>query len=200
MGKVSTTQLHPEVQRLKANLGQLPEPVAKPAFVVISGLPGSGKSYFAGKLAERLPFVVLESDAVRKTLFPSPVYSQEESTCVFHVLHLLLYELLERGIPVILDATNLVERDREYLYRIADRLSLKLIIVQVEAPPEVVYQRLRARQERVNPLDKSDADWEVYQRMKLTVQKITRKHYVVDTSRDIGPALDKIVKEIRRKS
>lgn len=170
-----------------------------PAFVVVSGLPGTGKSHFVGKLAMRLPFVILESDAVRKTLFPKPKYSQEESAYLFRVLHRLIEELLKKGIPTILDATNLVEKDRGYLYNIADRLEAKLVLVQVEAPPEVVRERLEARQQRLNPADKSDADWEVYQRMKATAEKISRKHYVVDTSRDITPVLDKVVREITRK-
>ncbi len=34
--------------------------------------------------------------------------------------------------------------------------------------------------------------------MKPTVQKIYRNHYAVDTSRDITPVLDKIVREVNR--
>ncbi len=48
------TQLAADVERLAESLGQLPEPVAEPVLVVVGGLPGSGKSYFCGKLAERL--------------------------------------------------------------------------------------------------------------------------------------------------
>ena len=189
------TQLVSEVQRLTESLEQFPEPVVKPAFIVVSGLPGTGKSYFCSQLAQRLPLVILESDALRKVLFPSPVYSPQESSHLFQTIHRLIERLLKRGIPLILDATNLSEREREYLYRIADRVDAKLVLVRVEAPPEVVQERLKARQEEVN---KSDADWSVYQKMKSSVQKIRRNHYAVDTSRDITPVLDKIVREVRR--
>jgi predicted kinase len=97
-----------------------------------------------------------------------------------------------------LDATNLSERYRERLYNIADRLGVKLILVRVEAPPEVVYQRLKVRQEVAIPENKSDADWAVYQRMRATAEGMRRKHYAVDTSRDITPVLDKVVREVRR--
>jgi len=195
---VELTQRVSDVQRLTESLGQLPEPMAKPAFIVVSGLPGSGKSYFCNRLAERLPFVILESDALRKTLFPSPGYSPTESHRLFQACHLLIERLLKKGIPLILDATNLSERYRERLYSIAERLDVKLILVRVEAPAEIVLERLKARQEGTNPGDKSDADWEVYQRMKTTAQKIRRNHYAVDTSRDITPVLDKIAREVRR--
>lgn len=190
------TQLVSDVQRLAESLGELPEPVVKPTFIAVSGLPGTGKSYFCSKLAGRLPFVILESDALRKALFPSPSYSKQESSRLFQACHHLIEELLKRGVPVILDATNLSERFRERLYNIADRLDAKLILVRVEAPPEVVHERLKARLE--NSDGNSDADWEVYNRMKPRVQKIRRNHYAVDTSRDITPALDKIVREANR--
>lgn len=187
------SHLEADVERLTDSLGTLPEPVVKPAFVVVSGLPGTGKSYFCRKLAERLPFVILESDALRKTLFLHPTYSPDESSHLFQVIHLLIERLLNKGIPVILDATNLNERHRERLYSIAEHTDAKLILVRVEAPPEVVLGRL---EKRVGEESQSDADWAVYQKMRPMVEKMRRRHYVVDTSRDISPAIDKIVKEI----
>jgi len=198
MGGVEDSQLISDVQRLTNGFGELPEPVVKPTFIAVSGLPGTGKSYFCSELAERLPFVIVESDALRKVLFSSPSYSSQESSRLFRALHLLIERLLKKGISLILDATNLSERYRERLYNIADRLDVRLILVRVEAPPQVVYQRLKTRLEGANPGNKSDADWRVYQRMKSTVQEIRRNHYAVDTSRDITPVLDKIVREVRR--
>ena len=189
------TQLVSDVQRLTESLGQLPEPVAEPMFIAVSGLPGTGKSYFCNQLAKRLPLVILESDALRKALFSSPSYNPQESSHLFRAVHLLIERLLKRGVSLILDATNLSERYREYLYSIADHLGVKLVLVRVEAPPQIVYERLKSRQG--NSQDKSDADWTVYQKMKSSVQHIRRNHYAVDTSRDITPVLDKIAREVR---
>jgi len=194
---VEPTQFVSDVKRLTESLGQLPEPMVEPTFIVVSGLPGTGKSHFCSRLAERLPLLILESDALRKTLCPSPGYSSEESSRLFRACHLLIERLLKKGTPLILDATNLSERYRERLYSIADRLDVKLILVRVEAPAKEVRERLKARQGGRSP-GKSDADWEVYQRMKSAVQKIGRNHYAVDTSRDITPVLDKIVREVKR--
>lgn len=193
---VESIQLDSDVERLIENLGQLPEPVVKPVFIVVSGLPGTGKSYFCRQLAQRLPVVILESDTLRKTLFSSPSYSLQESSRLFRACHLLIERLLKRGTSLILDATNLSEGHREHLYAIADRLDVKLVLVRVEAPPKVVYDRLKARQE--DSESKSDADWMVYRRMKPSVQRIGRNHYAVDTSRDITPVLDKIVRQISK--
>ena len=54
------------------------------------------------------------------------------------------------------------------------------------------------RQQAASPGNRSDADWAVHQRMKATAEKIQRNHYAVDTSRDITPVIDKIIREISR--
>jgi len=185
-----------DLAKLKECLEPLPEPVANPAFVVVSGLPGTGKSFFCRKLAERLPFCIIESDAMRKTLFPSPNYTPEESARLFAACHSLIELLLKSGVSVIIDATNLSERHRERFYRISDRTGARLVLVRVEAPPAVAYERLQARKQGINPHDKSDADWEVYRRMKQRIEKFRRNHFVVDTSRDINPVIDKIVRAL----
>ncbi len=192
------SRLNAEVRRLAESLGQLPEPEAKPVFIVVSGLPGTGKSYLSRRLAGRLGYPVLESDALRKQLFRKPTYSAIESGILFRDIHILIEELLAKGISLILDATNLTERYRERLYKIAEKHNARLILAQTKAPLEVVRERLINRVEKRHNGDSSDADWEVYQKLSTTAEKISRKHYMVDTSKDITPAVDKIVREARR--
>lgn len=81
----------------------------------------------------------------------------------------------------MLDATKLSERNRDYLYNIADRQGVKLILVRVSAPAELVRERLERR--RTVPSESSDADWAVYEKMKTSVESIRRKHYAVDTQK-----------------
>ena len=196
---MTETQVVSDTEQLLESLEQLPEPVVKPAFVVVSGLPGTGKSYFCRRLAERTPIIILESDVMRKTLFPSPTYSMTESARLFQAIHHLIEHLLKKGIPVVLDATNLSERNRERLYHIAYQLDARLVMVRVEAPFEVVQERLRNRANGTgSEEDQSEADWAVFQRMKTSVQQIRRHHFAVDTSRDIAPVLEKIVREVNR--
>ena len=192
------TQVVADAHLLSRNLGQFPDPEAKPTLIVVSGLPGTGKTYFGSKLAERLPFVILESDTLRKMLFPSPTYTPAESARLFQAIHRLIEELLKRGTSLILDATNLSERYRERLYNIAERLDVKLILVRVEAPADLVRERLKARTEGKQPESKSDADWAVYQKLQPAIQEIRRNHYAVDIYRDITPVIDKIARDANK--
>jgi len=77
-------------------------------------------------------------------------------------------------------------------------LDVKLVLVNVEAPPQVVRERLEARRGGMDLGNQSDADWAIYQRMKPSVQKISRNHHVMNTARDITPVLDRIVREVKR--
>jgi len=190
--------LDEDVKKLRQSLNGLPQPQVEPPLIVVSGLPGAGKSFFCRKLAERLPFLILASDTLRKTLFPSPQYNEIENKRLFSACHVLIEELLRKGIPVIFDATNLLEHHREYLYRAAERAGAKLILVWVEAPTEVVRQRLLEREKATIPQYDSEADWEVYNKMKSRREKIPRNHLVVDTSQDITPVIDKIVRATNR--
>lgn len=187
-----------DADRLRESLGRLPEPMVNPPFVAVSGLPGSGKSYFCRHLALRMPFVILQSDVLRRVLFPTPQHTPAESARLFRAVRFLIAELLKKGEPVILDATNLSEHHRELLYHIADTSGAKLIMIRVMAPASVIKQRLEGRSRGVDPEDRSDADWEVYRKMKLGVDRIRRQHLVADTSRDIEPVIDKVMREISR--
>ncbi|MSQ15430.1 MAG: ATP-binding protein [Dehalococcoidia bacterium] len=193
MGSVNSVDL----ERIIESLGTLPQPAQIPVLVMVAGLPGSGKSYFSRALAKRTGLVVVQSDAVRKILVPRPGYSPAESYLVFSRCHEALKHILDMGISVIFDATNLRNRNRKYLYNIASAVGARLIRVWVEAPPDVVFDRLRAREANRHPLDLSDATWEIYLNMAVGVQKISGEHYFVDTSKDIQPILAKIAKEIK---
>jgi predicted kinase len=190
--------LDEDVEKLRQSLHGLPQPQVEPPLIVVSGLPGTGKSFFCHNLAERLSFLILASDTLRKILFLSPQHKENENKRLFSACHVLIEELLSKGIPVIFDATNLSEHHREYFYRAAERAGAKLILVWIEAPTEVVRQRLLARERAAVPQYDSKAGWEVYNKMKPRSEKISRNHLVVDTSQDITKVIDKIVRAANR--
>jgi predicted kinase len=140
--------------------------------------------------------LVLESDALRQVLVRSASYSGPESARLFDACHALIGDLLREGFSILFDATNLIEDHRQRLYAIADDAGAKAVIVHVTAPSKVVHERLKDRSRGLDPEERSGADWEVYRKMLHTVEPISRDHLVVDTSRDISPAVSKVVWEI----
>jgi predicted kinase len=172
--------------------------MARAVLIVVSGLPGTGKSYFSRRMAQRVPLAIVETDVMRKVLFPIPTYSGIESARLFRACHALIQDLLSKGIPVLFDATNLVESNRERLYNIAHKTNSKLILMRMDAPLDVVTQRLQRREDGNSVEDNSTADRSVYRRMASTVEPIRRNHFAVDTSMDIAPVIAKIAREVNR--
>ena len=176
-------------------------PGARPALALLCGLPGTGKSYFAAALAQRIPLAVLSSDQLRKILVPQPRYSRGEHRRVFAAAHLLLEQLLTAGYQAVFDATNLTERTRQPLYAIAEQAGAELVIVEFTAPEPVVRQRLEQRAAGAQAAaagyaDYSDADWRIYCRMREGSDPIDRPAYRVDSTGDIMPIVDEVARHL----
>ena len=167
------------------------------SLIILSGLPGSGKSYFARELADGEDMIIVESDALRRLLFPKPVYTKEESAFLFRTCHAFIEDQLRRGRSVISDSTNLQERNRIHLYDIAGRTRSKLIIVNVVATMERIEERLKARAEGTGTSPgNSEAGLDVYHKMARNVDEITRPHFVVDSTYLIGPVVAGVLLEM----
>lgn len=112
----------------------------------ITGPPGSGKSVLARAAAAKLealgePVRVLELDEIRKTLTPSPTYTDAERDVVYRALGFMAALLSEAGVPVIIDATA-----HRRIWRDLARAAIpRFAEVQLVCPPEVRRERERTR-------------------------------------------------------
>ena len=190
-------RLEADVELLKSRLPAPPPPVANPYLVLMCGLPGVGKTHFARRLAAEARLQMIESDAARKALMVVPAYNAEENLRVFGACRKLMDELLDNGVPVLLDATNVTERDRAYSYAAAEGRGAEVLVVRVTAPESEVRRRLRRRERGLAKDGASDAGWEVYLRLKAREELVARPHFVVDTSKDITPAIVKISNKLK---
>ena len=166
---------------------------ARPFLVVLSGLPGTGKSHFARRLAGCLPLAVVGSDRVRKTLIPKPEYTREEHLRVFSACHLVIDELIRQGRTVVFDATNLTEGFRQPLLDVARRQGAPTHIILFTAPLKVIRRRLRDRAAGIGTDGVSDAGWSIFSRLRPGQEPIKDAHWVVDSSKAIRGDLDRLV-------
>lgn len=153
------------------------------------GVPGSGKSYLARTLSAEFGAELVQTDAVRKELFPEPRYTSAEHATVYEACGRRIAELLGRGACVIFDGTNLREKRRRALYQLAERASAQAIVVVAYASDEVIRARLQGRVEGLDPDDQSDADLPIYLRMRRDVEPVPRPHIVVNTETAPGPVI-----------
>jgi len=183
-----------QVERILASVEVPAERRERPALAVLVGLPAAGKSRIAQELRTRTGAVVLESDGLRRLLFPRRSYSAVESRRLFAAVHRAIERLLEEGIPVVLDATNLAEAERAPLYELTRRQGARLVLVRVTAPPSLARRRLARR--RAHREGRSEAGLDVYEQMRWREEAIARPHHVVDTSKPNERAVAAIAKEM----
>ena len=191
-------QLNKDVASLRRVLDQdlsisQPRMPKQPLLVAMCGLPGTGKSYFAAKLTEQVPFLVLETDRLRKVLVEHPKYTPNEHRRVFSSCYHLIEEYLSNGYSVLFDATNLNEEFRAYLYDIAESTGAPLALVHVTAPKDTVRRRLKQRKAGRHANTYSDAGWLIYTRLAPIEEPVQRDHYAVDASKNIAPVLDQVI-------
>ncbi len=150
-------------------LSELEVPSQKPCLVLVSGLPGTGKSTLARALADRAGFHVIRSDFVRKELtgaasngrslsaFGEGIYSAEWTERTYAECLRQAEGLLFEGQRVLVDANFREEAWRRAFLDAAIRWGVPAGLLHCQADPEVVRQRLASRRG-----DASDADWGVY--------------------------------------
>jgi len=197
---MSSRQFRDAVHRVRSQLTPPERPVQRPALIILSGLPGTGKSTLAQNLSTALPAIVIQSDLVRTILFPQPTFSDAENRRIHAVARALMRHFLKAGHFVIADSTNLIERHRQTLLQLAKSAAVPALIVQTSAPAEVVKRRLSRRFTRRVAYDLSTADWQVYLLLSATVEPIGVPHLRVDTTRDLESAVQRIVRAVRRTS
>jgi predicted kinase len=157
--------------------------------LIMVGAPGSGKSHLGRTLSEALGADLIQTDAVRKELFPDPTYTPAEAAAVYTTCHNRIAEALAEGRCVVFDGTNLRERRRRTLYQLAERARAQVIIVVAYASEVTIRARLRHRAEGRDPDDQSDADWAIYLRMRRQTEPVPRPHLIVNTAAGTGPVV-----------
>jgi predicted kinase len=117
--------------------------------VLVSGLPGSGKTTLAGPLAEALGFALLGKDVIKEQLHdtlgdvdPDPA---ESSRRLGAAAMELLWRLAEDQVDVVLEANF---RPDAYQRSKVAALGGRRVEVHCSCPPELALQRFAARTER----------------------------------------------------
>ncbi len=169
----------------------------KGLLILLVGAPGTGKSTIARKLQRVLNAELVQTDNVRKLLFPEPRYTGGEHAAVYGWCHSLIRSILQSRRAVIFDATNLEERNRRRIYDVADQYGAQTLIVWTSAPPQIVQERMLRRRDYRDEEDQSDADWSIYLQLRTKAEPIKRPHLVLNTSVDADATVNRIVARVR---
>jgi predicted kinase len=154
--------------RANALIAAFPRPAVarnRAHLVVMAGLPASGKSHFARALSARTSIAYLSADVIRRELFEAPTYEGDENHIVHTTVRNLAERLLAEGCHVLLDATNVVRRDRRRVLEIGSSRGAPTVLVWCEVDDRTAAARLAVRARGGDRDDASQADAAVRSRM-----------------------------------
>ena len=194
----------PEViaPQLRAEIATVPAiPHGKPALVVVMGLPGVGKSHCARMLCERIGAAHVASDELRSRLFIAASYADDENRAVFAAATALVDGLLAEGHRVVVDATNLVARNRAGTVEAARRRGIPITYLRITASDEDVRGRLASRRAGRAPHDHSEADERIYERMRAQAFEPPAEGYLeLVNGPDLASQIDRVVAAVEAAS
>lgn len=154
-----------------------------PLLILTHGYSGSGKSTIAGELAENLGAIQLRSDIERKRIYgytamessgsglDTGLYSSKAGQETYRKLAELARDVIAGGFPAIIDAAFLKAEQRKLFKSLATECGARFIIIDFQASPETLRQRVLTRQQQKT--DPSEATLAVLAQQLQTAEALS---------------------------
>ena len=173
--------------------------IRRTRFVIMAGLPGTGKTALAKALAERLDGVVLSKDEVRAALFPrrAITYSSGQNDfCMSVVLMAAQRIAADHIVPFIfLDGRTFSRTHHvKQVARAAASIGAGLSILYLHCPESLALKRIKQDMAR-HPAKNRDPL--LYFLVKSYFEPITLPKLDVDTSRPLDECVEQCVAYLR---
>ena len=154
--------------------------------IVMAGLPGTGKSTLAARLAAALPGVVLSKDSVRAALFPPPAgdFSAVQDEIAMSAVYAAAGHLLraDSARAVILDGRTFSRRGQlDPVFALAAGLGISPTVIECVCSDDAAEARLtRDHTAGVHPAGNRTPA--LYRERKAAADPLTVPRLVIDTT------------------
>ena len=138
--------------------------------IMVTGLPGTGKTTFARKLAEALDAVHLNTDMVREAMGVRGQYDDATKEAVYAELRRRVAAALDDGARVVVDGTFYLRSLRLSFRRLASARNIEHHWIELRADEAVIRELVAGRR------PDSDADFSVYLKIKDIYEPIREPH------------------------
>lgn len=121
--------------------------LSKPHLLILTGIPGAGKTYFANHFAKTYSLPLISSTNTTKILFEKPNYSNDEQTIVRRINKAELEQILKTKSNVVYDGYTDTRISRYELTKVAVQSGYVPLIIWVQT--DLVSSKRRALKEGV---------------------------------------------------
>lgn len=159
----------------------------KPLLIVFLGFPGSGKTYFATRLAKKIHAVTLNSDALRVAMFKTHdaiehIRKTDQSRLyvdVFGAMDYAAKQGLLAGHSVIYDAQQTKRENRRNIEKIAEDANATPLLVWIKTDKGVALRRGQEREQR------DDSHQYSQEKMKMLIDRFDAVTDLPETSENV---------------
>lgn len=152
--------------------------------LIVFGLPGSGKSFFAKRLASKFDAEYINSDQLRKELNLSGKYSLMDKSIVYKEMEKLAEGYIQSNRFVVVDATFHLQEFRDKFISLSKRLFCPFYMIEIVADDELIKKRVSM------PRKDSEADYAVFQLLKKEFDSVDSPHLTI---RSTGDNIDQMI-------
>lgn len=115
--------------------------LSSPHVIVMVGVPGAGKSFFAENFATTFKAPLVSSHAIRHDLFNDPTYSSDEDAIIDRIADRLFDELLKTDKTILYEGSTMTQVARRDITRRATKAGYDVLFVWVQIDPQTAKQR-----------------------------------------------------------
>jgi predicted kinase len=170
----------------------------KSKLIIISGLPGSGKSTVAESLASKLSVPLFSVDPIESSIIKSGLKrSFETGLAAYLVAETLAGEQLKCGLSVIIDAVNPVQEARDMWHNLVRSQNATLIIIECVLESEFHKKRIESRIRNMHGIP--EVTWEDVEDRRKTYVPWKEERLVLDTATAHEKNIKKALEYIRLK-
>lgn len=162
--------------------------------IILGGLPGSGKTTIAKKLASELGFVYIRIDSIEQALIRAGIGRQTINTSGYEVGYALAAENLQLNMSVIADSVNPLEITREAWRSLALKNKASYLEVEIICSDKNEH-RQRVETRTTDILNQKLPNWaDVLQK---EYEPWVQDHLIIDTANiSVDEAVVKIIKSL----
>jgi predicted kinase len=159
-----------------------------PTLIVLSGLPGSGKSVLAESLSRALSVPIFSVDPIEAAMWRAGLAKNQTGVAAYEVAQALADEHLRLRHSVIVDAVNPAEAPRAAWRKLAAKHRVPLKIIECVCSDETMLrQRIESRVRSV--AGTHEVSWGRLLQQRAEYEAWTEPRLVLDTSRTSPPQL-----------
>ena len=158
--------------------------------IIIFGLPGSGKSFFASRFAKVINAVYINSDKVRKETFEKSAYSDQEKKAVYDKMLEQMRAFVQQNENVVLDA-NFHKKNIRNIFVEEMKDKGGIFFIEIQSDENIIRERLK------RPRPYSDADFDVYKITSQQNEPLDEPHLILKSTDSIHEMIQKAIEYLK---